>query len=116
MITPIIVVQPENMDRVFPDSNIIFTVLVMGGALSYQWSRNGDEIPGETQATLTLEGVTVEEHEGMYSCFISNRAGNVTTDVVSLTVCKYRYLALGQYIDKVLCKYCKLVSQESSVW
>ena len=107
--------QPESMDGVFPDSNVTFTVIAMGGALSYQWSMNGDEIPGETQATLTLVGVGMA-NEGIYSCFISNRAGNVTTDNVSLTVCKYRYSALGQYIDKVLCKYCKLVSQESIVW
>ena len=115
MTTPDIVMQPENMDGVLPNSNVTFTVIVMGEALNYQWSMNGNEIPGATQDTLTLVGVGMA-NEGMYSCFISNRAGNVTSDVVSLTVCKYRYLALGQYIDKVLCKYCKLVSQESIVW
>ena len=108
--TPIIVIQPESMDGVFPNSNVTFAVIAMGGDLSYQWSRNGSEISGAAQAILTLVGVTVERHEGIYSCFISNRAGNVTTDNVSLTVCKYMYSALGQYIDKILLRYCASIA------
>ena len=77
-----------SIENAFPDTTVNFTVTADGGALSYQWSRDGVEIEGATQATLTLVDVTIE-NEGTYSCFIYNLAGNITTDEVSLTVCKY---------------------------
>ena len=88
MVAPTIVTQPMDIENAFPDANVSFTVVAEGGALLYQWSRNGVEIGGATQATLTLVGVTVVRDEGTYSCFISNRAGSITTDNVSLTICK----------------------------
>ena len=78
-----------DIENAFPDANVSFTVIAEGGALSYQWSRNGVEIEGATQATLTLVGVTIEGDEGTYSCFIYNMAGNITTNGVSLIICKY---------------------------
>ena len=92
VIAPTIMTQPMSVETALPNSNVTFTVEAVGDPLNYQWSRivNGAEVPlpGATEATLTLESVTLSE-EGMYFCFISNRAGNVTTDTVSLTVCKY---------------------------
>ena len=91
MIAPIITTQPVNVESALPNSTVTFTVIANGKPLNYQWSGlvNGveDSIPGATEATLTLESVT-ERDEGMYFCFISNRAGEVTTATVSLTVCK----------------------------
>jgi hypothetical protein len=100
VITPTIVTQPMDIENAFPGANIIFTVVAEGGALRYQWFRNGAGIAGATQATLTLVGVTVEIDEGMYSCFISNQAGNTTTIDVSLTICKY----MGTCRDKYNCR------------
>ena len=88
MVAPTIVTQPVDQEGIFPGSDVNFTVVAEGGALSYQWSRDGVEIEGATQATLTLMGVTIED-EDTYSCFIYNMAGNITTNAVSLTVCKY---------------------------
>jgi hypothetical protein len=89
VVAPNIVTQPIDIENAFPDMNVSFTVVVAGGALRYQWSRNGVEIEGATQAMLILVGVTVEMDEGMYSCFISNQAGNVTTIDVSIIICKH---------------------------
>ena len=92
VIAPTIVTQPMDVEAALLNSNVMFFVEAAGEPLGYQWSRivNGAEVPisGATEATLTLESVTLAD-EGMYFCFISNRAGNVTTDTVSLTVCKY---------------------------
>ena len=78
-----------DVEGAFPDTEINFTVVAEGGALSYQWFRNGEKISGATQAMLTLTNVNIEMDEGMYHCFISNPAGNVITNNVSLTICKY---------------------------
>ena len=88
VVVPRITTPPMDQESIIPGSDVSFTVVAEGGALSYQWSRDGIEIEGATQATLTLVGVTIED-EGTYSCFIYNRAGNTTTNDVSLTVCKY---------------------------
>ena len=92
MIAPTIMTQPMSVEGALPSAIVTFTVEAVGDPLIYQWSRivSGVEvtISGATEATLTLESVTLAD-EGMYFCFISNRAGNVTTDTVSLTVCKY---------------------------
>ena len=86
-----------DQEGIIPGSNVSFTVVAVGGLLSYQWSRNGVEIEGATQATLTLVNVTNAD-EDTYSCFIYNRAGNITTDAVSLTVCKYMCTYTCTYI------------------
>ena len=88
VVAPTITTQPMTIENAFPDSDVNFTVVAEGGALSYQWSRNGVEIEGATQATLTRVNVTIKRDEGTYSCFISNLAGSITTDNVSLTICK----------------------------
>ena len=89
VVVPTIVTPPMSIENAFPDTTVNFTVVAEGGALSYQWSRDGVIIRGATRATLTLVDVTIERDEGTYSCFIYNLAGNITTDDVSLTVCKY---------------------------
>ena len=82
--------QPMSVEGALPNATVMFTVVANGEPLIYQWSMivSGVEEPIATEAALTLKNVTLAD-EGMYSCFISNRAGTVTTDTVSLTVCKY---------------------------
>ena len=67
-------------------SNAVFTVLAGGTApLSYQWSRHGFELAGETAATLTLSNVATNQ-AGNYSVVITNLYGSVTSSVAVLTV------------------------------
>jgi hypothetical protein len=51
----------------------------------YQWKRGGVNLPGETNATLQLDGVLASD-AGDYSVEVSNSAGTVTSDVATLTV------------------------------
>ena len=91
VIAPAITTPPRSIDGALPDSTVTFNVVATGQPLNYQWYMvvNGPDITidGAVEATLTLTNVTVE-NEGMYYCIISNRAGSVTSDTVSLTVCK----------------------------
>ena len=58
------------------------------GTLSYQWQKDGADIPGATLATYMISNVA-ESDEGEYRCVVSNAAGMVPSDAASLTVCKY---------------------------
>lgn len=92
LISPAIVTQPESINGAIKNSTVNFTVIASGQPLNYQWYMvvDGPDVPisRATQATLTFEGVT-EENEGMYFCFISNLAGNITTATISLSICEY---------------------------
>ncbi|MBG90019.1 MAG: hypothetical protein CMO80_24405, partial [Verrucomicrobiales bacterium] len=65
---------------------VSFVFLVSGTpTITYQWFRNGVEIPGATSATLTYIQVTGDE-AGNYKCVASNAAGSLTSDEVALNV------------------------------
>ncbi|MBW4039730.1 MAG: hypothetical protein HIU91_12850 [Acidobacteria bacterium] len=53
-------------------------------ATGYQWSFNGGVVGGDA-STLTLSDVTTSSN-GSYSCMVSNAAGSVTSNTVTLKV------------------------------
>ncbi len=61
-----------------------FTVTASGGT-SYQWQKNGVNIPLATTATLTLKNVQSTDATN-YRVIIYNPAGNLTSDTATLTV------------------------------
>jgi uncharacterized delta-60 repeat protein/M6 family metalloprotease-like protein len=66
-------------------ANVSFQVSATGGALLYQWQKNGSNLDGENSPTLNLSGVT-PVHAGTYRCQITNIAGKRTSDEVALVV------------------------------
>lgn len=63
-----------------------FTVTTTGTApLSYQWHKDGVNVPGATSASLTLSNVQTNE-VGNYAVVITNAYGSVTSSVAVLTV------------------------------
>jgi len=95
----VISVQPANQPDVDPDSTVMFNIIAMtdAGSLSYQWQRNGVDIPptsgvsGINTSTLTITSVQ-ESNEGMYRCVVTNDAGSTNSSPAQLTVCKYMCL------------------------
>jgi hypothetical protein len=71
---PTILVQPTNV-IVFPGSNVTFTVQA-GGMLpiTYQWRRNGVDVPGATSTSLFLPSVDWPLR-GDYTVVLSNAFG-----------------------------------------
>ena len=76
--------QPQNKN-VCPGNNVVFEVVATGTNLSYQWQKGGVDIPGETNTTLLLSGVTDAE-EGLYRCMLTGDCGISYTNSVSLNV------------------------------
>ena len=63
-----------------------FSVTAVGTPpLGYQWQKNGINIPGATSATFTISQSTVA-NSGNYLVIVSNAAGNVTSNVATLSV------------------------------
>lgn len=89
---PTITTQPTSQ-TVTEGGTAIFTVVTSGTEpLSYQWQQSTDsgqswtDIGGATDATYTTEATTTSMNGYQYRCVVSNSAGSITSDAVSLTV------------------------------
>src|ERR1039458_7984283 len=81
---PTITAQPVDQ-AVSVGSNAVLSVQAVN-ADSYQWLSNGVAIEGQTNSTLTLENVGVN-NAGSYSCNVSQNDGDaVPTRAASLNV------------------------------
>lgn len=72
--------------------DVVFFVVVAGdpmgtgdNSISYQWQRNGVDVPGQTHPGLVLTNVS-KESEGSYSVSVRNAAGTTTSRKATLTV------------------------------
>jgi alpha-tubulin suppressor-like RCC1 family protein len=89
-LTPLIANEPDSQ-TVSPGGNATFLVQADGfAALTYQWQLNGVNIPGATNAMLTLSNVQ-SEVAGAYQVIISSSSGSVTSGVATLTVPRPAY-------------------------
>lgn len=90
-IAPYITGQPESM-TVIVGQTASFNVEVGGDEpLAYQWKKDssdvsdGENISGAAAATLTIEKAQASD-AGSYSCYVSNTAGNVSSNAAILAV------------------------------
>jgi hypothetical protein len=82
---PAITAQPQ--DRIVAtNANASFSVSVCGTPpFTFQWSLDGVEITGATNATLNLLQVS-QTNAGLYTVVVSNPAGSLTSEAASLIV------------------------------
>jgi uncharacterized protein YjdB len=78
---PVILQKPVNQSVIVHDA-ADFSVLALGGNLSFQWSYDGTPIPGATNASLVVPNVAYTE-AGTYSVLVSN---DISTTNVSATL------------------------------
>ncbi len=84
-LAPQIVTQPTNQSGC-AGSSVTFAVTASGATpLTYQWRKNGSDVAGATNASLTIATVSASD-TGSYDCSISGPCGNVISDSASLTV------------------------------
>ncbi len=83
--------QPANVNAVV-NQTVTFTVQatgsssLCGGAISYQWRRDGVVMPGENQATLTLPQVSMSDSGASFSCVVAVPGRVLTSASATLTV------------------------------
>jgi hypothetical protein len=80
---PTITRQPTNV-TVNQGSSFTLTVTASGSNLSYQWYKNGSAVNGATSASYTKSAATGDA--GSYYVRVTNSAGNVVSNTVTLTV------------------------------
>ncbi len=75
---PAILQQPADMPSIAGDS-ISFSVEASGeGTLSYQWRKNGSDLPGQTKRNFTVSSNVSTNDEGIYSVRITQPDGLFT--------------------------------------
>lgn len=83
---PVITTQPVASQTITAGTSATITVAASGNpAPTYQWRKNGSNIAGATNATLTLKTVTSADAAN-YSVVVSNSLGTVVSDNSLLVV------------------------------
>ena len=83
---PSIVGQPLSVDVAEGEPEVVFTVASEGsGTLTYQWQRNGKNLPHSQGSRLVLRHVRPVS-DGRYRVRVSNAYGSAWSDEVTLTV------------------------------
>ena len=63
-----------------------FSVTATGGALNYQWQKNGVNIAGATSSTYTTPVTVAADNGALFSVVVTNSAGSLTSGNAVLTV------------------------------
>ena len=83
---PPTITQGPTSQTVLSGGTATFSVTATGTEpLSYQWRKDGAELPGQTGASLTLNNVQTSE-AGNYDVVVSNGNGSVTSQAAQLTI------------------------------
>ena len=79
--------QPLSQSDVPINGSVSIFVTVAGGigTLSYQWQKDGADIPSATVQTLTIAPVE-EDDEAAYACVVSDDNESATSDMATLTI------------------------------
>jgi hypothetical protein len=80
---PVFTEQPEG-GSFCPDDTVVLSATA-SGADAYQWRRNGADLPGATDATLTITNIG-DDDAGIYDVVASNGCGDAVSDAVAVSV------------------------------
>ncbi len=73
---PKIIVHPESQ-TVDAGGTAMLSVVASGtGSLSYQWRRNGIDVPGATSASLTVTDLQLDVNDGIYTVVVTDAVGS----------------------------------------
>lgn len=82
---PTVTAQPDSQSACV-GTRVLFTVTATGSSpLTYQWKKDGVDIPGATTALYTIPSVT-EAHVGAYTVVVSNACGSVASTPAELSL------------------------------
>lgn len=94
--TPAFVAQPA--PQTIAAGNTVVLSASVSGANSYQWQRNGTDVPGATNAMLVLNGATAA-NAGTYTLVARNPNGSTTSNGAQLAVANTAPADIGRLIN-----------------
>jgi hypothetical protein len=83
---PKIVSQPVNNVQLSGQPASFWVAATGKPAISYQWQRNGVDIPGATSNWYTTAATTLADNGATFRAVVSNETGSVTSNATILTV------------------------------
>ena len=84
-VTPVLLSQPSAQYKL-PGQTAVFNVVADGaGPFQYQWFRGGSLLTDQTNATLTVSGVSTNS-AGLYTVQVSNALGSTLSNPAALVV------------------------------
>ena len=83
--TPTITQQPQAATVCAGEPFTISVAVSATGGVTYEWSKDGTSLPGETSATLTVVTATAAR-EGSYRVRVRTSCGVIESDAVTVTV------------------------------
>ena len=85
-VPPTVTTQPQNLS-VLPGASASFWVSATGTSpLTYQWKKNGSDIPGATSSSYSTPPSSNADSGALYSVVVTNSAGSATSNPASPTV------------------------------
>ncbi len=83
---PIVTLQPKNFSAIVGNQVEFHVVAVGTKPLSYQWKRNGIDIPGATDSVYQINSAMLSDDSAHFSCTVSNSANSITSNDAILFV------------------------------
>lgn len=85
-VAPVITTHP--VGQTIPDGQTASFSVVAAGTLpiSYQWQKNGADIPGATSSSFTIPQSTQSDNGSIFRCVVTNPVGSSVSNGASLTV------------------------------
>jgi hypothetical protein len=80
-----VILQHPSSQTVLSGPAVAFDVVATGTGVSYQWTHNGLNIPGATNATLNLSSAQYVDR-GSYQAVVANLAGSVFSAPATLSI------------------------------
>jgi len=80
-----ITTQPPSQSTVCVGGTVVATVATTSNALTYQWNKGSQPVPGQTTSTLTLTNVQPAD-AGAYRVVVTSQTSSVTSTAFTLTV------------------------------
>lgn len=85
-VNPLAVITKQPVSQTLAaGSKLELEVIATGDNLKYQWKKDGSNLSGKTESTLTINNVKPED-SGTYLCEVTNNCGSVLTEEAAVTV------------------------------